>query len=50
MAPGPPIVTAVATPAIFPIPIVAAIAVISAWKWLISPEEDVSSDFLKASL
>ena len=31
-APGPPIMTAVATPTIFPVPIVAARAVINAWK------------------
>ncbi len=36
-APGPPIAMAVATPAILPLPIVAAIAVVSAWNGEISP-------------
>jgi hypothetical protein len=36
-APGPPSDTAVATPTIFPVPTVAARAVIWAPKWLISP-------------
>ena len=36
-APGPPAATAVATPTMFPVPMVAASAVISAPKWLMSP-------------
>ena len=36
-APGPPAATAVATPTMFPVPIVAASAVVSAPKWLTSP-------------
>ena len=41
-APGPPTATAVATPTIFPVPIVAASAVVSAPNWLISPSAEVS--------
>ena len=37
IAPGPPIVRAMATPAIFPIPTVAAIALVRASKELICP-------------
>ena len=37
MAPGPPRTTAVATPTMFPVPTVAASAVMSAWKWVMSP-------------
>ncbi len=37
IAPGPPIAIAVATPAMFPVPIVADRDVIKAWKGLISP-------------
>ncbi len=36
-APGPPAAMAVATPTMFPVPIVAASAVVSAPKWLMSP-------------
>ena len=36
-APGPPIATAKATPAMLPSPTVAESAAESAWKWLISP-------------
>jgi hypothetical protein len=36
-APGPPAATAVATPTMFPVPIVAARAVVSAPNWLTSP-------------
>ncbi len=36
-APGPPAATAVATPTMLPVPMVAASAVISAPKWLMSP-------------
>ena len=42
IAPGPPIVRAIATPAILPIPTVAAIALISASKELICPDLDES--------
>ena len=41
-APGPPAAMAVATPAMFPVPTVAASAVIRAWKWLISPSAPAS--------
>lgn len=37
MAPGPPRVIAVATPAMFPVPTVAESAVVRAWKGVISP-------------
>jgi len=37
VAPGPPIVTATATPAMLPRPTVPETADESAWKWLISP-------------
>ena len=54
MAPGPPIVMAVATPAIFPFPIVADNAVISVLKLEISPsDESVEAEgfsFVNASL
>ena len=36
-APGPPAATAVATPTMLPVPMVAASAVVSAPKWLTSP-------------
>ena len=36
-APGPPAATAVATPTMLPVPIVAASAVVSAPNWLTSP-------------
>ena len=36
-APGPPAAMAVATPAMLPVPTVAASAVMSAWKWEMSP-------------
>ena len=36
-APGPPVAIAVATPAMLPVPTVAARAVIRAWKWEMSP-------------
>ena len=36
-APGPPAATAVATPTMLPVPIVAASAVVSAPNWLMSP-------------
>jgi len=36
-APGPPMPTATATPAMLPRPTVAERAAESAWKWLISP-------------
>src|SRR5262247_2655312 len=36
-APGPPALTAVATPTMFPVPMVAASAVVSAPNWLTSP-------------
>lgn len=36
-APGPPSETAVATPTMLPVPMVAASAVVSAPKWLTSP-------------
>ena len=36
-APGPPTLTAMATPAMLPRPIVADSALDSAWKWEISP-------------
>ena len=36
-APGPPTVTATATPAMLPNPTVPESAVASAWKWLVSP-------------
>ncbi|MNN65732.1 hypothetical protein D3C81_1812570 [compost metagenome] len=45
IAPGPPRKIAVATPAILPVPTVAARQVISAWNGLISPEP--SSSFLR---
>jgi hypothetical protein len=48
-APGPPRITAVATPTILPVPIVAARAVIKAWKWEISPSESWSCERVKAS-
>lgn len=41
-APGPPIVTAVATPIMFPVPIVPAKLVASAENWLTSPVEPLS--------
>ena len=37
-APGPPIVKAMATPAIFPMPTVAAMALNNAWTELICPD------------
>ena len=37
VAPGPPIPTATATPAMLPRPTVPESAVASAWKWLTSP-------------
>ena len=45
-APGPPAATAVATPTMLPVPIVAASAVVSAPNWLTSPAPslDVCSD------
>ena len=36
-APGPPAAIAVATPTMLPVPTVAASAVMSAWKWVMSP-------------
>jgi hypothetical protein bant_01000171 len=42
MAPGPPTVIAIATPAIFPIPTVDAMALIKAWKELICPSPATS--------
>ena len=36
-APGPPTVSATATPAMLPRPTVPESAVASAWKWLVSP-------------
>ena len=36
-APGPPAASAVATPAIFPVPTVAARAVHTDWSWLTAP-------------
>ena len=47
-APGPPAAMAVATPAMFPVPTVAANAVIRAWKWLISPSASASRRRTKA--
>ena len=44
-APGPPRDTATATPAIFPNPIVADSAEVSAWKWLICPSSSGLSYF-----
>ena len=41
-APGPPAATAVATPTMFPVPIVAARAVVSAPNWLTSPAPSFS--------
>ena len=37
IAPGPPVAIAMATPAMFPKPIVAERAAVKAWKWLICP-------------
>ena len=37
-APGPPTAMAVATPAMLPLPMVAAMAVVSAWKGEMSPD------------
>ena len=36
-APGPPIAIAAPTPAMLPMPTVAAVAEVSAWKWVTSP-------------
>ena len=41
-APGPPAAMAVATPAMLPVPTVAARAVIRAWKWEMSPSAPFS--------
>ena len=41
-APGPPAAMAVATPTMFPVPTVAASAVMSAWKWEMSPSAPFS--------
>ena len=43
MAPGPPMLTAMATPAMFPSPTVADRAEVRAWKWEISPGPSGSS-------
>src|SRR5690606_27563077 len=43
-APGPPSEIAIATPAMLPRPTVAESAVDSAWKWLIAPGSDLSSN------
>ena len=43
-APGPPAATAVATPTMLPVPIVAASAVVSAPNWLISPSPSFSRE------
>ncbi len=45
IAPGPPTVIAMATPEMFPMPIVAARALTSAWKWVMSPGSSGSSNF-----
>ena len=37
VAPGPPMLMAIATPAMLPSPTVAESAAVSAWKWLTSP-------------
>ena len=43
IAPGPPTLTAMATPAMFPKPIVADNALANAWKWESSPGSSGSS-------
>ncbi len=48
-APGPPAAMAVATPAMLPMPTVAARAVMRAWKWEMSPSAPSSFRFTRAS-
>jgi len=49
-APGPPSAMAVATPAMLPVPMVAARAVVSAWKGVIWPSSSLSARPEKAIL
>ena len=44
VAPGPPAAIATATPPMFPMPTVPEMAVVSAWKWVISPGASSSSN------
>ena len=48
-APGPPAAIAVATPTMFPVPTVAASAVIRAWKCEMSPSAPSSRRLMRAS-